>query len=204
MNRILLLLLISTISKTVILSQDWEKELENEKITVFTKKGEEDNIKAYKAYSFINHPIDDIYKVYVDFDNYYKWFEELEQVKLLSSERNDSTDRFLYYSVVEFPWLFENRDMFTELTITKSPDVKYTLVSKPVKDSVKYEDYVRLENFYQHTELIKENDNRTKIIMEGKYDAGGNVPAWLMNMFVVESPLNSVVNIENYLTQLKK
>ena len=93
--------------------------------------------------------------------------------------------------------------MYTELIIKKFPGEKYILVSQPIKDSLKSEEYVRLENFYQHTELVKENDERTKIIMEGKYDAGGNVPAWLINMFVVDSPLNSVENIENYLTEKK-
>ena len=192
------------LAQIISFSQEWEKELENERITVYTKEGDEDNIKSYKAYSFINHPIEDIYEVYADFDNYYQWFEELEEVKLFSSEINDSLDVYRYYSIINFPWLFNDRDMYTELIIRKFPGEKYILVSQPIKDSLKSEEYVRLENFYQHTELVKENDERTKIIMEGKYDAGGNVPAWLINMFVVDSPLNSVENIENYLTEKKE
>ena len=204
MNRFLIIFYIFCGIQSISFSQEWKKELENEKITVYTKQGSEDNIKSYKAYSFISHPIEDIYEVYKDFDNYDKWFEELKEVKLFSSKTNDSVDVFTYYSVVGFPWPFNDRDMYTKLTIEKNPGQEYVLVSEPLKDSLKNDEYVRLENFYQHTVLTKENEKRTKILMEGKYDAGGAVPAWLINMFVVDSPQNSVENIESYLKEKKK
>ena len=50
-------------------TQEWELEYEDEKIKVYTKEGENDNIKSYKAVSTINFPAEEIYKVYIDFDN---------------------------------------------------------------------------------------------------------------------------------------
>lgn len=179
--------------------QEWELQLENEKIKVYTKDGENDNIKSYKAVSTINFPAYEIYKVYIDFDNYNKWFEELDKIKLIDSSTSKTKDVYLYYSIIKFPFLFNYRDMVTELSIDKSVKGKYILKSVPQKGEPENDDYVRLNKFYQNTELVQVNDSLTNITMEGKFDAGGSVPAWLMNMFVVNSPLNSVENMEKYL-----
>jgi len=69
--RIIVLILLSN----NLFAQEWELKLENEKIVVYTKEGEDDNIKSYRAISTINFPTQEIYKVYIDFDNYDKWFE---------------------------------------------------------------------------------------------------------------------------------
>lgn len=187
-----------------LLGQEWELQLENEKIKVYTKDGENDNIKAYKAISTINFPADEIYKVYIDFDNYNKWFEELDKIKLIDSSTTKSKDVYLYYSIIKFPFLFNDRDMITELSIDKSVKGKYILKSVPKKGEPENDDYVRLNKFYQNTELVQVNDSLTSITMEGKFDAGGSVPVWLMNMFVVNSPLNSVENMEKYLDEKLK
>jgi len=92
----------------------------------------------------------------------------------------------------------------TELIIDKSIEGKYIFQSKPIQSEILNDDYVRLDKFYQNTELIQNGKNNTKIIMEGKFDAGGSVPSWLMNMFVVNSPQNSVENIEKYLSEKLK
>jgi len=198
--KIALLSLLFSIS-SIMLGQEWKLELENEKIKVYTKEGEEDNIKSYRAISMLNFPAEEIYKVYIDFDNYNKWFEELSDIELMDSSAMETQDIYQYYSVINFPWPFNDRDMMSELTIDNSLEGTYFLQTKPIENYVMNEDYVRLNNFYQNTELIKVTENKTKIIMEGKFDAGGSVPTWLMNMFVINSPQNSVVNIENYLVE---
>jgi len=138
----------------VLFGQEWELQLENEKIKVYTKDGEEDNIKSYKAISSINFPAEEIYKVYIDFDNY--------------------------------------------------TEGQYILISAPCETDIEEDEFVRLNKFYQNTTLVQETEKKTNIIMEGKFDAGGAVPAWLMNMFVVKSPLNSVKNMEKYLEKKLK
>lgn len=192
------------ISVSISYSQEWELEVDDDNIKIYTKEGESDNIKSYRAISQINHPAEDVYKVYIEFDNYFKWFEELEKLEIFSTSFSDTQDVITYYSIISIPWPFKNRDMVTKLIIEKPEKGKYILTSKPIAGKDENDDYVRLNNFYQITELIDNGDGTTKITLEGKYDAGGNVPSWLINMFVVSGPTNAVENIEEYLNKKKR
>lgn len=180
-------------------AQDWVLEHEDERIVVYTKKDSTDNIKTYKAESYIKHPAESIFAVYTDFENYPEWFEELEQILMIDTTFGENYTVYDYYSVIAIPWPFDDRELVQSFKTEKLEEGRYLLYSTPLEYSFYNEDFVRVEDFYQRTELIDQGNGTTKILMEGKYDVGGNVPSWLINMFVVSGPMNAVESIENYL-----
>jgi hypothetical protein len=89
------------------------------------------------------------------------------------------------------PWPFKNRDIVTETTITTdtvSGVRKY--VARPLPNKVpEKSNLVRLKEYQQIWTVQPEEHGYVHVTLEGSVNPGGNIPAWLFNMVITETPL---------------
>jgi hypothetical protein len=98
-----------------------------------------------------------------------------------------------YYSEVKLPWPVQNRDFVAHLTVSQNPDTKVVTIDGPVingmvppKDGI-----VRVDHSKGKWTLIPISKNEVKIEYILQTDPGGAIPAWIVNLFASEGPMQS-------------
>jgi hypothetical protein len=179
-------------------AQEWELALDKNGITIYTRPTEGSKYKTYKGETTFNLPMDQLYTALIDVENYDKWVYECPESTLLDSKQDKE---YTYYSVVSMPWPFDNRDMVTRITVINEGNtirLKTDLVNDYLPEK---EDLVRITAYSEVTTIIKLSDHQTRMIMEGYFEPGGSLPAWLVNMFLSEGPYESLTNLKKLYEQ---
>jgi len=56
--------------------------------------------------------------------------------------------------------------------------------------------FVRITEHYDITTIIPIEENRVKVVMQGYTDPGGNIPTWIVNMFIADGPYESMLALK--------
>jgi hypothetical protein len=109
----------------------------------------------------------------------------------------------IYYSEVKLPWPVHNRDFIAELTATQDPVTRVVTIYGPVvPDFIPVKkDIVRVAKSEGRWVITPIGKGRIKVEYTIRLDPGGDLPAWLFNLFVTKGPAES---FENLKVQLKK
>lgn len=171
----------------------WELVKDKNGLKIYTRPTEGSQYKTYKGEASLNMGMQELYHVLADVEQYDQWVYECSESRLLSKVENSE---YTYYSIMELPWPFDNRDMTTTMKVSFSSDTirlatKLTKAKQPQTKGL-----VAVTAYDEVTTLIKIDDDHVRMIMEGYFEPGGSLPAWLMNMFLSEGPYESIINIK--------
>lgn len=108
-----------------------------------------------------------------------------------------------YYSEISVPWPASNRDFIARLVVTQDPRTKVVTIWGPTYPEYlpAKKDIVRVSQSEGKWVLTPVGKNRVKVEYTLHADPGGNIPAWLVNMFATKGPYESFRNLKE---QLKK
>lgn len=185
MKRFILILLI-LLSTQISFGQGWHLVKETDNTKAYTKDNE-NSVKSYKIITYINASKDCVYKKIIDFNHYKEAMKDLKEIKIISNKN----DIVIAYWIFDMPWPFDNRDLITKTVITKSKDkiiIKTSIYKKhniPMKENT-----VRISDYSETYVLESLSHDKTKITLTGRIDAGGGMPGWVQNMFLIDSPLD--------------
>ena len=104
-----------------------------------------------------------------------------------------SPSELYYYSEISIPWPAQNRDFVAHLIVKQDPQTRVVDVDGPaVPDFVPLKTgIVRIDHSIGKWVLTPATDNHVKVIYTLQVDPGGAIPAWLVNMFAAEGPIQS-------------
>ena len=91
--------------------------------------------------------------------------------------------------VVESNFIFD-----VEKSFTKTVKQKLEVVDK--KDS-----FVRIESLVGYWLFEKINEDEIKLTYETLADPAGNLPAWVVNLFIVDGPHNTLTNLHKMIAE---
>jgi len=193
---IFLLLTITASAQSISPTRDndagWKKVKEKNGITVFTRTPEDSKFKEFKAVTMIHDSIEAIIRQLINVDSYTSWIDHV----VTSYVIRDLNERgILTYSRLTVPWPFSDRDAATLMTVTMSEnEAVISLILKP-NAIPEEEDAVRLTNGKGKWHLILQPNGETKIIYQFYADPGGFLPAWVVNLFIVDGPFKTLQNL---------
>lgn len=170
-------------------AQPWTLVKEKDGIKVYTRTESNSSWKSYKGEVTFKAPIDKV-NVLLGTQGIYDWWpNEITNVKVLGSETDQSIQ---YYMVFSLPWPFKNRDIVSETTITTDKGVStYAAIPLPHKVTEK-RDFIRIKDYRQTWTVRPEGKETVHVTLEGSVNPGGDVPAWLFNMVISETPLKTI------------
>jgi hypothetical protein len=169
-------------------AQPWTFVKEKSGIKVYTRVESNRSLKSFKGEVTFKASLEEIYSMLGNINNNDWWDKAITDIKVLGYEK----DKFIqYYLVFNLPWPFKNRDIVTETTIitdTVSGVRKYVSRPLPIRVPEK-SNLVRLKEYEQIWTVKSEANGIVHVTLEGSVNPGGNVPAWLFNMVITETPL---------------
>jgi len=176
-------------------AQSWKFIKEKDGIRIYTKSSENSSFKSFRGETEYHSTMEKLSMYIGNVENVDWWDKNVREIKVLSVERDKLVRYYLLYDV---PWPFNDRDLCVEARITIDPVTGEKVVfAKPLLDVVpERKGVVRIRNYWQKWVLKPSGKNTIHAVLEGSVDPGGNVPAWLYNMVIVDTPLKVMRGIK--------
>lgn len=170
-------------------AQEWNFIKERDGIKVYTRNEENNPVKSYRGEMDIHTTMERISRIIGNIESFDWWDESITDIKVLGFEK----EKYIrYYFIYNLPWPLSNRDLCVESLITNDPVTgKRVVHATPLLGVVPEKpDLVRIKNYWQQWDMQPEDNGIMHVTLEGSVDPGGNIPAWLINMVMTDTPLN--------------
>jgi hypothetical protein len=188
--NILFILLIAIILPEELLAQDWEFESEKDGIKVYTRE-ETGSLKSYMGETDIQASVPEILSMIEDVEKFKEWDDDISEIRVLYREKGKMQKYYIKYNV---PWPFKDRDLCVEETINMdiaSGDV--VVSSKSIPDALpENDDNVRMLNYHQKWIIRPIANGLVHLVLEGFADPAGDIPAWVANLAITDTPVNMI------------
>ncbi len=174
---------------------NWTFQKEKEGIKVYTRPSKTSKFNEIKAEFDVQTSMAKFISVTFDVDKYPLWTYGIKTSRLCERVSNEE---IVYYSEVNAPWPFSNRDFYSKLKLSRDPSSKTITITaiglpnyKPPVNGI-----VRIP--YLHSDMVASevNSSTLHVVYTTNVDAGGAVPAWLVNLFSTTGPIESFTNLK--------
>ncbi|UKN01953.1 START domain-containing protein [Paracrocinitomix mangrovi] len=199
MKKLSFILLILT-SLNVKAGTGWTIEKYEDGIKVYTRKVDGWDVEEFKAYATIDAPREKVREALLDIADFVKWFPDVDESAELS--RSSYENRVIYYKI-DLPWPADDRDIVLNYTVKNDEEKNETIIS--MKENLtaksKVDGVIRMtktRGFW----ILKSNGNKTDIHYQVLADPGGSMPTWLINMFIVDGPYDTIMALRKRVKQI--
>jgi hypothetical protein len=189
-----LFLLIFLLSTFYSYSQDWVFSKEKDGIKIYSRSEPGTNVKAFKGELDVKAPADSVCAFVENVGNFAKCDDDMEEIKIL---HDDPGKKYSFYVVYDVPWPFKDRDLCVEGTISTDPKtgtkfIKAVACPTAVPEN---EDYVRMTKYWQYWTIEPKDVGIVHVTMEGYADPAGDIPGWVANLAVTDTPMNILTTL---------
>lgn len=181
--------------------EKWKMIREKEGIEVFTRTNENSAFKEFRSKMVVKGNVNEFLAVLYDVEGLIAWGYKVKEASLL---RRDSESAQLYYAVAKAPFPYKNRDgVYLNRFIWDSPSRTLTVeIEMPESELAEKEDLVRMKG-YGFWKVIERPGDRLEIHFQMQMDPGGNIPAWLSNMFSGDTPYFTMLGMKKAMKKKK-
>ena len=167
---------------------NWELKTDEDGIKIYTSIVPESKIKAVKVECEFKATASQMVAVLLDVNSGPDWLYHTKSSRLI---KQVSPSELYYYSEVKLPWPAENRDFVAHLKVTQNPATKLVTMDGPsvpgfvpLKQGI-----VRINNSKGKWLISPLPNGKIKVEYTLHVDPGGALPAWLVNTFATQGPL---------------
>ena len=181
--------------------EPWDLVKENDGVKVYTRTNEVMSFKEFKATMTMKAKVEDFVSVLIDVDGLTSWGHNISDAKLL--ERPNDTIQ-IYYAVAKAPWPYKDRDGIYKNTFNWDKNSRSLTVEIELLEDERElsKNFVRMGG-YGFWRVKEISANELKIDFQMQVDPGGSIKAWLANMFVTDSPFETMTGIREAMSQKK-
>jgi ribosome-associated toxin RatA of RatAB toxin-antitoxin module len=179
--------------------QTWQLQSDDDGIRLYTATAPgEGKIKPIKLECTFNATPAQLVAVLMDIKSYTQWVYHTKSAAVI--KQAGPTDLY-YYSEVNVPWPGKNRDFVSHITVTQDPATKVITIDAPNVPGMAPEK----ENVYRTTNskgkwiITPDGNDKAKVIYYLQVDAGGDAPAWLVNLFITDGPRDTFKKLRKQL-----
>lgn len=194
-NFLLIISILFFISNECVLSQDtlWELRKNKEDIKVYTRKKKNLKIIEFKAVTVYDGSVSSLVSVIKDVESYHKWMTDLTIAKKLKTINEN--EWYTYY-MADTPWPLNDRDIIYCVRLFKRKErTIISLESKP--DFIpETKGYVRIKKAKGKWVFTPVRGNKIQILYQFFIDFEINIPSWMMNLFIVDGPYNTIKDLK--------
>ncbi len=178
---------------------DWKYEKTVEEIKVYSRKS--GKIKEIRIETTFDAALSQVVETVLDVPGFPKWIYKVSSAAVI---KKMGTDKVLYRNVIDMPWPATDRDVVVLTTVKQNLATKVVTtedVNEP-DGSPRQKGLVRIEDFYAKW-TFEPSGNQVKGTYFFHSDPGGDVPDWMVNLFVDEGPVASVKALKRRLPAYK-
>lgn len=197
MQKLFLLLVIAALSVPAKAQHDWKLIADKEQIRVYSSAVPDSKIKAIKVDCVVDAPIAQMLALVLDVEAGTQWVYKTKSCKLL---RKVSPTELYYHSEISLPWPLDNRDFVAHLVARQNPATGVVTIDGPVVAGMVpvKKNVVRVSDSKGRW-VLTPLDGKTRIEYMLHTDPGGYLPAWAVNAFAAEGPMETFKSMKQQL-----
>lgn len=198
LKKIFIAVLLSIGSIAALAQTQWQLRTEKEGIKVYSSEVPDSKIKAIKVIGDFYTTPAQLAAVVMNVSTATDWVYHLKSSTLIKKVSNNE---IYYYAEVSLPWPAANRDFVAHLTAIQNPQTKTITIDGPAVPGYVAEKkgLVRIDNSVGKWIITPIGTNQVRVEYSIHVDPGGTLPAWLVNMFADEAPMQIFKNLKNEL-----
>jgi hypothetical protein len=195
------ILFLALITSVKVSQPNWELKKTGPGIFIYTSNTDISAIKDIKATLDLKGSLSSVVSVVTDLKSYPKWIYNCSEGRVLSMVGDSE---LYFYQRIYAPWPVSDRDLCSHYKIRQNPEtLELTVVSKAVPNLLpEIEGVVRVKKSKTQWRIRPIGNN----ILKGEYylsvDPGGDVPAWLINLFITEGPYGSLLKLKSIINEV--
>ena len=174
---------------------DWKLAKLKDGIKVYTRNVEGAKFKEYKTNAEFQTSPEACVELLLDVDNYVNWMSHIKESYLVEKT---SEEVFYVYTEVKVPWPFDNRDDVTRsiikhdsITGVYSIEIYLEPEYLPEKKGI-----VRMYVGGGSWTFTPLENGKTEVFHQFMGDPAGSIPAWIVNMFLVDGPYKTMLGMK--------
>jgi hypothetical protein len=171
-------------------------------ISVYLRDLPDSRLKELKSVVKLKTSLSSIVALLSDFGAYPEWVYRCEKSSTL---KKISDTEVIHYQTVTAPWPVDNRDFVVD--VKWSQDERTGVVSQSASSLPRFiplmAGHVRITEFKASWTLSPLPGGWVNVEYQLRVDPGGNVPAWLVNLAVVEGPYETTLHMKDLVSKKK-
>jgi hypothetical protein len=171
----------------------WDLKKDANDIQIYTRDYPDSPVKEFLAITICNSSLPDVVTLINNIEGYPKW---LRSCKLVEPVKNESNLAQTNYVEISFPWPLSNRDgIWESTTITNTESTYFAEIRSRPELVPEKKGIVRMNNACGYWKIEKLINGQTKITQQFFADPEGNIPGWVVNLFLVDGPYDTFMNL---------
>lgn len=178
----------------------WVLSTDHNGIKVYTRHVPDSKIKAVKVVAAMQASSSQLVAAILDIQTCTDWVYHSKKNVMV---KQISPLELIYYSEVEVPWPVENRDFVVHIKAEQDPQTKVITINSPCVPGyvpVK-EDLVRISQSVGKWVIMPAGKDQVNAEYTLEVDPGGNIPAWLINLFATKGPMETFKKLKVHVQQ---
>ena len=172
-------------------AQAWELKKKADSIEVYTRTVSNSPVKEFKAIGIIEAQPEHILEVLKDVPSYPEWIEDVTFSETVLS----NGDSLSFYYQMNLPWPVKDRDMALDMSIARDEnEIAVRLTSNPDLVPVN-DDFIRMYQVEGEWLITRIDEQFCEVQHRFLADPEGSLPAWVVNLFIVDGPYSSMKNL---------
>lgn len=182
------------LGNTLPFEKDWTLKRTGEAMWVYTRDRAGSDIKEVRLVMEVDATIPAINAVLDDAERQTDWVYRCIEARDLGGTVDTG---WYYYSRIDMPWPMDDRDLIAKVVGSKTKNA-YKSVSLAAPDRApRVSDCVRITDFDVSTSYRRIDDKNTEVTYQLHSEPGGQVPVWLVNMFIDKGPVETMTRLRD-------
>lgn len=176
---------------------EWHLEKDDAKkdIKVFTREIPGSELKEFRGVTHIKAPVSAFVALLKDPAQATSWMHNVKKFEVMET-RSDLEN--IVYTVNDTPWPVTNRDVYIKSVFSQDPNTFAVTVSLTglADYKAKNSDFVRMPALTGAWTFAPQQDGLVEVSYQVHANPGGSLPNWLVNAIVVDTPYNTLTNLQ--------
>lgn len=171
---------------------EWKLVKQQKGISVYIRSVPETPINAIKATTTVNCEMATALAVILDAENHSNWMYQSKTAEVIEQISDTS---WYYYAQTRTPWPAFDRDFVSKISVHRNNDKSISVIGVGIPDHIpEKENIVRLPYSLSEWRFTSLRPGTTCVELYLSVDIGGNLPTWIINMFITRGPSQTLIN----------
>ncbi|MBA3971744.1 MAG: START domain-containing protein [Bacteroidetes bacterium] len=183
-------------------TEPWQLQKLDKGISVYTQFAKGSDYKELKAVCQIKTSLSSIIALSNDVESYPKWSYKCENSRII---KEISDQELIRYQSVTVPWPVDKRDMVVKAHSYQDPKtgVVHQKVTCMAEAAPAVNGYVRVKELRAMWTITPLKNGMVEVEYLLLVDPGGSVPAWVVNLAVVDGPYETALKMKEFVMKEK-
>lgn len=176
----------------------------NDWLKIFTCPVPSSDFLSFVGVATIDAPQHSILSLLYDIESATEWVWKTREMRVLQELTDDNEGRVVY-QLVSAPWPVSDREIITRSTAYMDPVTKEAFISMEcLPDFIPENDrYVRVRRLEGAWNILPLDENRCRVILRLHIEPSGEIPSWLANIAVIDTPYHTLNNMRDMVKREK-